>query len=157
MITGLNIFAPIADPNSYALTRRKLNNWNPSSRNHRSADLSLRQQRGFSLVEILIVIAIVSLLAAIGIPQFITYRSKGIDAQMKSDLRNAAVAVESYFAKNGVYPSSTAVIAVNGFQGTQGVTLSLSNITANSYQLSATTSGGSQASFSFDSTSGAIQ
>jgi type IV pilus assembly protein PilA len=112
---------------------------------------------GFTLIEVLIVIAIIGLLAAIAIPQFIIYRSQGVDAQMKSDLRNASVAVESYFVTNHVYPTSVAVISTLGFQNTQGVTLSLSNVTANSYRLTATKPGGSQPSYTFDSTTGSIQ
>jgi len=123
----------------------------------RSDSHSFRRQRGFSLVEILIVIAIIGVLAGIAIPQFITYRSKGIDTQMKSDLRNAAVAMEGYFETNKVYPSSVAAISTLDFQGTAGVALTLTNVTANSYELTAAKSGGTQASFMFDSSTGSIQ
>ena len=116
-----------------------------------------RKESGFTLIELLIVIAIISILAAVAIPQFVIYRSKGVDAQMKSDLRNASVALESYFATNHVYPTTVAVISTLGFQGTPGVALTLSNVTLNSYQLTATKPGGTQASFMFDSTTGSIQ
>jgi len=120
-------------------------------------DLYWRGHRGFALIELLIVIAIIGLLAAIAIPQFIIYRTKSVDAQMRSDLRNAAVAMEAYFVANRVYPSSVAVIPSLGFNGSQGVTLSLSNVTTNSYNLTATKPGGSQASFTFNSSTGTIQ
>ena len=115
-----------------------------------------RSHRGFTLIELLIVIAIISLLAAIAIPQFIIYQTRSVDAQMRSDLRNAAVAIEAYFVANRVYPSSVAVIPSLGFNGSQGVTLSLSNVTTNSYNLTATKPGGSQASFTFNSSTGTI-
>jgi type IV pilus assembly protein PilA len=112
---------------------------------------------GFTLIELLIVIAIIGLLAAIAIPQFVIYRTRSVDAQMKSDLRNASVAVESYFVTNHVYPTSVSVIPTLGFQGTQGVALSLSNVTANSYRLTAAKPGGTQPSYTFDSATGSIQ
>jgi prepilin-type N-terminal cleavage/methylation domain-containing protein len=59
---------------------------------------------GFSLIEVLLVIVVISVLAAIAIPQFMSYRSEAIDAQLKSDLRNAAVAIESYYAKKMFFP-----------------------------------------------------
>ena len=124
---------------------------------HDRVDGHVLEQHGFTIIELLVVVAIIGMLAAIAIPQFISYRGRSIDAQMKSDLRNAAVAVEGYFAKYGVYPTSVAVIAASGFQGTQGVTLSLTNLSATIYQLTTATSGGTQASFTFDSSTGSIQ
>jgi type IV pilus assembly protein PilA len=111
---------------------------------------------GFTLVEVLIVIAIIALLAAIGIPQFIAYRSRSIDAQLKSDLRNAAVAVEAYFTKRSVYPASIDEVQAFGFQATSGVTLTFELVTPNTYTVTAAKSGGTQPSFTFASASGSI-
>jgi type IV pilus assembly protein PilA len=116
----------------------------------------LRSSGGFTLIEILLVIAIIAVLAVIAIPQFITYRSKAIDAQLKSDLRNAAVAVESYFSKRSIYPSSIDEIQGFGFQPTSGVTLTLVVVTPNSFKITAAKPGGSQPSFTFSSTTGSI-
>ena len=61
---------------------------------------------GFTLIEILMVMAVLGLLVAIAIPQFMSYRSQAVDAEMKSDLRNTAIAIEAYFAKQTVLPAS---------------------------------------------------
>lgn len=114
------------------------------------------QNSGFTLVELLIIIAIIGLLAVIAIPQFITYRSRAVDAQMKSDLRNAAVAVEAYFTKRSVYPSSLDEIQGFGFKPTEGVDITLVVLTPNSYTITATKPGGTQPSFAFTSNTGAI-
>jgi type II secretory pathway pseudopilin PulG len=109
-------------------------------------------EKNFSLV----IIAIIALLAVIAIPQFIAYRSRAIDAQLKSDLRNAAVAVESYFTKKSVYPASLAEIQGYGFHPTDGVTLTITVVTPNSYSITAAKPGGTQPSFTFTSSSGSI-
>jgi type II secretory pathway pseudopilin PulG len=119
-------------------------------------EISFRRSEGFTLVEILIIIVIIGLLAAIAIPQFISYRSRAIDAQLKSDLRNAAVAVESYFTKKSVYPASLAEIQGYGFHPTDGVTLAITIVTPNSYSLTAAKPGGTQPSFTFSSSTGSI-
>jgi type IV pilus assembly protein PilA len=54
-------------------------------------------------LELLVVVAIIGILAAIAIPQFMAYRQKGYDAQAVSDLRNAARAEEAYFATHLEY------------------------------------------------------
>ena len=114
------------------------------------------RKSGFTLVEVLIIIAIIGLLAVIGIPQFIAYRSRSIDAQLKSDLRNAAVAVESYFTKKSVYPASIEEVQAFGFQGTSGVTMTFALVTPSTYTITAAKSGGTQSSFTFTSASGSI-
>ena len=107
------------------------------------------------MIELLMVIAIVSLLAAIAIPQFINYRSRSIDAQLKSDLKNAAIAVEGYFAKRSVYPSNIEDVRSFGFHPSSGVTVTLA-AAANSYTLTATKEGATQPSFVFSSANGSI-
>ena len=66
----------------------------------------LLRNKGFSLVEILVVIAIIGILAAIGIPQFSSYRTLSHNASAVSDLKNAIIAQEAYFAENRMYAGS---------------------------------------------------
>jgi type IV pilus assembly protein PilA len=53
------------------------------------------KDEGFTLIELLVVIIIIGILAAIAIPVFLSQKSKGYEASMKSDLRNIAQNIES--------------------------------------------------------------
>jgi prepilin-type N-terminal cleavage/methylation domain-containing protein len=54
-----------------------------------------KEEEGFTLIELLVVIIIIGILAAIAIPVFLSQKSKGYEASMKSDLRTAAQDIES--------------------------------------------------------------
>jgi type IV pilus assembly protein PilA len=64
------------------------------------------REGGFTLIELLVVIIIIGILAAIAIPVFLSQRQKGYDAGVKSDLRNAATAEESYLTDNDQYTTT---------------------------------------------------
>ena len=55
-------------------------------------------QKGFTLIELMIVIAIIGILAAIAIPQFVSYRHKGYNTKAKSELKNYYTACQAYLA-----------------------------------------------------------
>lgn len=102
--------------------------------------LRLQSESGFTLIELLVVVAIIGILAAIAIPQFAAYRKRGHEAQVKSDLRNAAVAQEAYFAQKSTYLASTNAWTSGtapGFNPTTGVAVR-SAVGTNDFTLTAT-------------------
>lgn len=85
----------------------------------------LKSSHGFTLIELLVVIAIIGVLAAIAIPQFAAYRRRSFEAQVKSDLHNAAVAQEAYYVTSNTYKACTACTGAQflGFNATARVTI----------------------------------
>ena len=64
-----------------------------------------KNEEGFTLIELMIVIAIIGILAAIAIPQFAAYRAKGYNTAAIGDIRNLRTELESYYAEWSEYPN----------------------------------------------------
>jgi type IV pilus assembly protein PilA len=71
---------------------------------------STREEAGFSLIELLVVILIIGILAAIAIPTFVTQKGKASDAGAKSYVRHLQTAQEAYYTDNDAYASSLAAL-----------------------------------------------
>jgi type IV pilus assembly protein PilA len=59
-----------------------------------------KNEKGFTLIELMIVVAIIGILAAIAIPQFSQYRARGWMTAVRSDVKNVYTAVQTYLADN---------------------------------------------------------
>ena len=64
------------------------------------------RSKGFTLVEIMIVVAIIALLAAIAIPNLLRARHNANEAAAQASLRTISTACESWLGANGTYPAA---------------------------------------------------
>ncbi|MBI9085273.1 MAG: prepilin-type N-terminal cleavage/methylation domain-containing protein [Desulfobacterales bacterium] len=81
--------------------------------------------RGFTMIEILIVVVIIGILAAIAIPSLTRQRQKGYDTTAMSDIKNAYSAAQAYFSS---YPDATldlSKLESSGFGESKGVALTV--------------------------------
>ena len=103
-------------------------------------------RKGFTLIELMIVVAIIGILAAIAIPQFNNYRRRGQDASAQSALKNLGLAQETFFVDNGTYTTDLNQLTLSGFRKDPRV----------SYLLPITLGSGNTASFVAKARYGAV-
>src|SRR5438067_6988204 len=77
---------------------------------------------GFTLLELLIVVVIIGLLAAIAIPKFANTKGKAYAASLRSDLRNLSVAEEAIFYDSTKYSTDTVAMR---FRPSSGVIITI--------------------------------
>lgn len=73
-----------------------------------------RSTKGFTLVEIMIVVVIIGLLAAMAIPAFQKVRQNSINGTLKNDARQLAAAAQQYMLENSVTTVAVSVAAATG-------------------------------------------
>ena len=86
------------------------------------------RRRGFTLMELITVLVVISILVTIGLNRFWGVKDEGLLSTVKSDLRNLATAQEDYFAVNYTYASVAADLDPVGFRPSPGVTINVTHV-----------------------------
>jgi type IV pilus assembly protein PilA len=94
--------------------------------------------RGFTVVELLVVLAIAGLLASFVIPRYAQRREQTYVAAMQSDLRNLATAQETYYRIDGGEYGYTSDLAELEFQSSDGVSVAIVEAGTNGWSARAT-------------------
>lgn len=94
----------------------------------------MRQIKAFTLIELLIVVAIIAILAAIAVPNFLEAQVRSKVSRSKADMRSLATALEAYAVDNNKYPPSYAtqdgsqVNPASNVPGVQGLVGTTTNV-----------------------------
>lgn len=74
-----------------------------------------RNQRGFTLLELIVVIAVVGILAAIALPNFMNTPPRAKEAVLKTNLHTLRTVIDQFYADQGNYPPSLDALVEEGY------------------------------------------
>jgi type IV pilus assembly protein PilE len=108
----------------------------------------MRANKGFTLIEVMIVVAIIAILAAVAIPSYSTYVTRGRVTEAVSGLSAMSVRLEQYFQDNRTYVGACVAGTVAPLPATDHFSFACSNLAATTYTVTATGQG-SMAGFTY--------
>lgn len=117
-----------------------------------------RDNQGFTLMELLIVVAIIGVLAAIALPSFSQYKSRAMDADAKSNLHNIYLACKVYWSDEGSNSDCTLAAAsatVYGYVQSTDVSITVTASTESTFSGNANHTGSGN-TFTIDAGGGIV-
>ena len=97
-------------------------------------------ERGFTVIELLVVIIIIGMLLAIAVPSYIGFRDRAANNEVKTNLRTALPATEAYFTDNETYAGMDEASLLE-IDSTLSPTLSVTESTSGSFCLTDSANG----------------
>jgi type IV pilus assembly protein PilA len=91
------------------------------------AGMAARNAHGFTLLELLVVTSIIGILASIAIPQYASYRARGFDSIVESQVRHVATGQEAYFVDNGEYAADVTSLDNMAIEDDISITIAAGN------------------------------
>ena len=80
-----------------------------------------KNEKGFTLIELMVVLTVISTLSSIAVPNFLSYKVKARDAVVKADLKNSMRFLDLYFIENDTYPETSDDLLAAGFRLSKNV------------------------------------
>lgn len=103
-------------------------------------NMNVKAEHGFTLIELMITVAIVGILAAIAYPSYTEYVLRGNRTEGQAFLNDAAARQERYYAQNNTYADTPEKLGYSSANSATSLySLGISDTTASTYTLKATT------------------